>query len=129
VHRLIDELKAEKIDSLVIDLRDNGGGHLSEATSLVGLFVERGPVVQLRESNGRIEVLDDPEPGAAWEGPLVVPSTVRAPPLRRYSRARSRTTSADSSSASRPMARVRYRTSTRSTATRLDRTPALASSR
>ena len=49
VHRLIDELKAEKIDSLVIDLRDNGGGHLSEATSLVGLFVERGPVVQLRE--------------------------------------------------------------------------------
>ena len=72
VHRLIDELKAEKIDSLVIDLRDNGGGHLSEATSLVGLFVERGPVVQLRESNGRIEVLDDPEPGAAWDGPLVV---------------------------------------------------------
>jgi carboxyl-terminal processing protease len=72
VHRLVDELKAENIDSLVIDLRDNGGGHLSEATSLVGLFVERGPVVQLRETNGRIEVLDDPEPGVAWEGPLVV---------------------------------------------------------
>ena len=72
VHRLIDELKAEHIDSLVIDLRDNGGGHLSEATSLVGLFVERGPVVQLRETSGRIEVLDDPEPGAAWDGPLVV---------------------------------------------------------
>ncbi len=72
VHRLIDELKAEHIDSLVVDLRDNGGGHLSEATSLVGLFVERGPVVQLRETNGRIEVLDDPEPGAAWDGPLVV---------------------------------------------------------
>lgn len=72
VHRLVDELKAEHIDSLVIDLRDNGGGHLSEATSLVGLFVERGPVVQLRETSGRIEVLDDPEPGAAWDGPLVV---------------------------------------------------------
>ncbi len=72
VHRLIDELKAEGIDSLVVDLRDNGGGHLSEATSLVGLFVERGPIVQLRETSGRIEVLDDPEPGAAWEGPLVV---------------------------------------------------------
>jgi len=72
VHRLIDELKAEHIDSLVVDLRDNGGGHLSEATSLVGLFVERGPVVQLRETSGRIEVLDDPEPGAAWDGPLVV---------------------------------------------------------
>jgi len=72
VHRLVDELKAEGIDSLVIDLRDNGGGHLSEATGLVGLFVERGPVVQLRETSGRIEVLDDPEPGVAWNGPLVV---------------------------------------------------------
>ena len=72
VRRLIEELRAEGIDSLVMDLRDNGGGHLSEATSLVGLFVERGPVVQLRETNGRIEVLDDPEPGVAWTGPLVV---------------------------------------------------------
>jgi len=72
VRRLIDELRAEGIDSLVMDLRDNGGGHLSEATSLVGLFVERGPVVQLRETGGRIEVLDDPEPGVAWSGPLVV---------------------------------------------------------
>ena len=72
VRRLVDELRAEGIESLVIDLRDNGGGHLSEATSLVGLFVERGPVVQLRETSGRIEVLDDPEPGVAWQGPLVV---------------------------------------------------------
>ena len=44
----------------------------SQATSLVGLFVERGPVVQLRETSGRIEVLDDPEPGVAWDGPLIV---------------------------------------------------------
>jgi carboxyl-terminal processing protease len=72
VRRLVDELRAEGIESLVVDLRDNGGGHLSEATSLVGLFVERGPVVQLRETSGRIEVLDDPEPGVAWQGPLVV---------------------------------------------------------
>ncbi len=72
VHRLIDELQAEQVDSIVMDLRGNGGGHLSEATSLVGLFVERGPVVQLRETGGRIEVLDDPAPGVAWEGPLVV---------------------------------------------------------
>ncbi len=72
VRQLIGELRAEGIDSLVVDLRDNGGGHLSEATSLVGLFVERGPVVQLRETSGRIEVLDDPEPGVAWNGPLVV---------------------------------------------------------
>ncbi len=72
VRRLIEELRTENIESLVVDLRDNGGGHLSEATSLVGLFVERGPVVQLRETSGRIEVLDDPEPGVAWHGPMVV---------------------------------------------------------
>lgn len=72
VRRLIGELRAEGIDALVIDLRNNGGGHLSEATGLVGLFVEQGPVVQLRETGGRIEVLDDPEPGVAWNGPLVV---------------------------------------------------------
>ena len=72
VRRLIDELKSEGIETLVIDLRNNGGGHLSEATGLVGLFIEEGPVVQLRETGGRIEVLDDPEPGLAWEGPLVV---------------------------------------------------------
>jgi carboxyl-terminal processing protease len=72
VRRLIEELKADGMDALVMDLRNNGGGHLSEATSLVGLFIERGPVVQLRETGGRIEVLDDPEPGIAWSGPLVV---------------------------------------------------------
>jgi carboxyl-terminal processing protease len=72
VRRLIDELKAEGVEGLVMDLRDNGGGHLSEATGLVGLFIDKGPVVQLRETNGRTEVLDDPEPGIAWSGPLVV---------------------------------------------------------
>ncbi len=70
--RLIQQLKSEGMDALVVDLRDNGGGHLSEATSLVGLFIEKGPVVQLRETGGRIEVLDDPEPGVVWDGPLVV---------------------------------------------------------
>jgi carboxyl-terminal processing protease len=72
VARLIGELKAEKIDGLIMDLRGNGGGHLSEATALVGLFIHKGPVVQLREASGRIEVLDDPEPGEVWDGPLVV---------------------------------------------------------
>jgi len=72
VRRLVQELQAEGIDGLVIDLRNNGGGHLSEATALTGLFVERGPIVQLRNTNGRIEVLDDPMPKTVYDGPLAV---------------------------------------------------------
>jgi len=72
VRRLIGELEEEGIDGLVIDLRNNGGGHLSEATALTGLFVESGPIVQLRNTNGRIEVLDDPMPAKVYDGPLAV---------------------------------------------------------
>ncbi len=72
VRKLIDELKAEHMDSLVIDLRGNGGGHLTEATALSGLFIPGGPIVQLRETGGRVEVLDDPEPTIAWDGPMIV---------------------------------------------------------
>ncbi|AMN47228.1 carboxyl-terminal processing protease [Steroidobacter denitrificans] len=73
VRRLIDELKQQDhIDALVMDLRGNGGGHLTEATALSGLFVPGGPIVQLRETGGRVEVLDDPEPTIAWDGPLIV---------------------------------------------------------
>jgi carboxyl-terminal processing protease len=72
VRKLIGQLKTEGIDSLVLDLRGNGGGHLSEATGLTGLFIPSGPVVQLRETGGRIEVLDDPEAELAWDGPLTV---------------------------------------------------------
>ena len=64
--------EAEHIDSLVMDLRGNGGGHLTEATALSACSSERGPIVQLRETGGRVEVLDDPEPSVAWDGPLVV---------------------------------------------------------
>ncbi len=72
VARLVTELEAEGIDGLVMDLRQNGGGHLSEARELSGLFLERGPVVQLRETRGNTEVLDDPSPGAVYDGPLAV---------------------------------------------------------
>jgi carboxyl-terminal processing protease len=72
VRRLIGELKREGIEGLVLDLRGNGGGHLSEATGLTGLFIDSGPVVQLRNWNGQIEVLEDPVPGVAYSGPLVV---------------------------------------------------------
>ena len=74
VKRLIAELEEEGIDGLVIDLRSNGGGHLTEATALSGLFIDNGPVVQLKNSNGRISRLDDPDPVArvAYNGPLTV---------------------------------------------------------
>jgi carboxyl-terminal processing protease len=74
VKRLIAELEEKGVDGLVIDLRDNGGGHLTEATALSGLFIDNGPVVQLRNSNGRISRLDDPDPVArvAYNGPLAV---------------------------------------------------------
>ncbi len=72
VERLLKELTAEGIDGLILDLRGNGGGHLSEATALTGLFIDDGPVVQLKDTNGRIEVLDDPSRGAIYDGPLVV---------------------------------------------------------
>jgi carboxyl-terminal processing protease len=72
VSRLIDEFKAEGIDGLVMDLRQNGGGHLSEATELSGLFIERGPIVQLRETRGTIQQLDDPSATAVYSGPLGV---------------------------------------------------------
>ena len=74
VKRLIDELEEQGIDGLVLDLRGNGGGHLTEATALSGLFIDNGPVVQLRNSSGRISRLDDPDPVArvAYNGPLTV---------------------------------------------------------
>ena len=74
VKRLIAELEEEGIDGLVMDLRSNGGGHLTEATALSGLFIDNGPVVQLKNSNGRISRLDDPDPVArvAYNGPLTV---------------------------------------------------------
>jgi carboxyl-terminal processing protease len=73
VRRLIGELRASgPIDALVLDLRADGGGFLPEATALTGLFIDQGPVVQLKNSDGRIEVLDDPEPGIAYGGPLAV---------------------------------------------------------
>ncbi len=72
VRRLINELKEEDIDGLVIDLRGNGGGALIEATTMTGLFIDQGPVVQVRDSRGRVSLETDREPGMAWEGPLAV---------------------------------------------------------
>ncbi len=72
VAKLLRELKSENIDGLVLDLRGDGGGYLPEATALTGLFINHGPVVQLRDTSGRLEVLDDPENAPAYDGPLAV---------------------------------------------------------
>jgi carboxyl-terminal processing protease len=72
VRRLLGELTKQGVEGIVMDLRGNGGGHLTEATSLTGLFVDAGPIVQIKYTNGRVEVLDDPLPAAAYTGPLVV---------------------------------------------------------
>ncbi len=72
VLRLLQKLEAQHIDGLVLALRDNGGGYLPEATALTGLFIQHGPVVQLRDRSGHIEVLDDPEQTPAYTGPLAV---------------------------------------------------------
>ena len=72
VRRLINELKGQDIEGLIIDLRGNGGGALVEATTMTGLFIDTGPVVQVRDSRGKVELKSDNEPGMAWEGPLSV---------------------------------------------------------
>jgi carboxyl-terminal processing protease len=72
VRRLIGELEAEGVVGIVVDLRNNGGGSLLEATTLTGLFIDQGPVVQVRNSSGRVSTEEDTEPGMAWAGPLAV---------------------------------------------------------
>ena len=73
VTRLLDELRKEgPVDGLILDLRGDGGGFLPEATALSGLFIDKGPVVQLKDYTGRVEVLDDPSSGTVYDGPLVV---------------------------------------------------------
>src|SRR5450631_4458430 len=72
VQRLIGELRKDGAEVLIMDLRANGGGYLPEAESLTGLFIDRGPVVQLRDTTGRIEVDDDPDPSIFYSGPMIV---------------------------------------------------------
>ena len=72
VRRLIGELEEQGVAGIVVDLRNNGGGSLLEATTLTGLFIDTGPVVQVRNSSGRISLEEDVDPGMAWEGPLAV---------------------------------------------------------
>lgn len=70
--RLVDELIEEKVDGIIVDLRDNGGGSLSEAVSLTGLFIKDGPVVQIRGNDGKTKSNNDTDPGIVYTGPLAV---------------------------------------------------------
>ena len=72
VKKLVHNLLEIGIDALVIDLRGNGGGLLTEATALTGLFIDDGPVVQLKDTRNKIEIIEDPIPGSVYEGPLAV---------------------------------------------------------
>ncbi len=70
VSRLLEEFKKDRVDSVLMDLRNNGGGSLDEAIELTGLFINKGPVVQQRDSKGQITVSSDVNAGVAWNGPL-----------------------------------------------------------
>ena len=72
IEDILTRMKAAHIQGLVLDLRRNGGGLLSEAISLTGLFIKNGPVVQVRSYSGEIKVDDDEDPSIAYDGPLAV---------------------------------------------------------
>lgn len=72
VEELIEALKTLKAEGLILDLRRNGGGYLSEAVNLAGLFISRGPVVQVKSTDGKIRKKFDFNPKLAWDGPLII---------------------------------------------------------
>jgi carboxyl-terminal processing protease len=72
VAKEIEKLKAEKVKGITLDVRFNGGGSLYEVIQMVGLFIDKGPVVQIRTREGRSQVLSDDTPGTLYDGPLVV---------------------------------------------------------
>jgi carboxyl-terminal processing protease len=72
VRKILDDFNRKGIDAVVIDLRRNGGGALNEAISLTGLFIDTGPVVQVKDSDAHVQHYDDLDAGVAWSGPLVV---------------------------------------------------------
>ncbi|HSD62309.1 MAG TPA: carboxy terminal-processing peptidase, partial [Ignavibacteriaceae bacterium] len=72
VRRLLEQLKEEKVNGIIIDLRNNGGGSLQEAVKMTGLFIKQGPVVQVRDADGSIDVDRDTDPQIVYDGPLAV---------------------------------------------------------
>jgi len=72
VKLILDTLKSKGVSGIVMDLREDGGGSLSEAITLSGLFIKTGPVVQVRDTQDKIEADDDDDPSVAWDGPMAI---------------------------------------------------------
>ncbi|MAV34497.1 MAG: tail-specific protease [Planctomycetaceae bacterium] len=72
VRKILDDFTKKKVDAVILDLRRNGGGSLNEAISMTGLFIDRGPVVQIKDALDRVQKYEDTERGMAWDGPLVI---------------------------------------------------------
>ncbi len=72
VKRILEDFNAKGVDAVILDLTRNGGGSLTEAINLTGLFIDQGPVVQVKDSDNRVEHYDDLDEGMVWKGPLVV---------------------------------------------------------
>ena len=72
VRQLLAKLRAEKVGGLILDLRRNTGGSLPEAIALTGLFIDQGPVVQVKDTQGRISIGGDTDPGTSFDGPMIV---------------------------------------------------------
>lgn len=68
----VERLKAMNVQGIVMDLRDNGGGSLETVVKMTGLFIDKGPVVQVKPAGGKAQILPDSDPKVQWDGPLVV---------------------------------------------------------
>lgn len=72
VRKILDRFNRDGVDAVIMDLRRNGGGSLTESINLTGLFIDEGPVVQVKDADGEVQHYDDLDRGTAWNGPLVV---------------------------------------------------------
>lgn len=72
VAKEIERLKAQKVEGIIMDLRDNGGGSLQTVVDMVGLFIDKGPIVQVKYANSEPSILQDKDSSVQWDGPLVV---------------------------------------------------------
>ncbi len=72
VRKALTDLNKQKIDGLIVDLRNNGGGALIDAVEIAGLFIKKGPIVQIKEGNGAIDLRDDDDPAVYFTGPMLI---------------------------------------------------------